>query len=75
MVCCLVGASTHFETKGLGEYISGAIQYEETHFETTPEGTSFVDLLKAEGIIPGIKVDKGQAPIADAAENETSTQV
>ena len=65
-----------FETKGLGEYISGAICFEETLFEKTPEGTPFVDLLKAQNIIPGIKVDKGQAPIDSphAAPGETSTQ-
>ena len=65
-----------FETKGLGEYISGAICFEETLFEKTPDGTPFVDLLKANNIIPGIKVDKGQAPIDShlAAEGETSTQ-
>lgn len=63
-----------FETKGLGEFVSGCILFEETLFEKTPEGVDFVDLLKAENIIPGIKVDKGQAPIMGAAEGETSTQ-
>jgi len=63
-----------FQTKGLGEYCSGAICFEETLFEKTPEGVSFIDLMKAENIIPGIKVDKGQAPIKDAAPGETSTQ-
>jgi len=63
-----------FETKGLGEYISGCICFEETLAEKTPDGTPFVDLLKKEGIVPGIKVDKGQAPIMGAAPGETSTQ-
>eukprot|EP00612_Vaucheria_litorea_P000030 CAMPEP_0171452174 /NCGR_PEP_ID=MMETSP0945-20130129/384_1 /TAXON_ID=109269 /ORGANISM="Vaucheria litorea, Strain CCMP2940" /LENGTH=353 /DNA_ID=CAMNT_0011976781 /DNA_START=65 /DNA_END=1123 /DNA_ORIENTATION=+ len=63
-----------FETKGLGEFISGCICFEETLYEKREDGTSFIDLLKAENIIPGIKVDKGQAPIKDAAPGETSTQ-
>jgi len=63
-----------FETKGLGEYISGAICFEESLYEKTPEGVSFVELLNKEGIVPGIKVDKGQAAIKDAAPGETSTE-
>jgi len=63
-----------FETKGLGEFISGAILFEETLYEKTPEGKPFTELLAAEGIIPGIKVDKGQASIMNAVEGETSTE-
>nr|CEL69323.1 TPA: fructose-1,6-bisphosphate aldolase [Neospora caninum Liverpool] len=48
-----------FSTKGLGQYISGAILFEETLYQKSPSGVPMVDLLKAEGIIPGIKVDKG----------------
>ncbi|OXB70626.1 UNVERIFIED_CONTAM: hypothetical protein H355_012316 [Colinus virginianus] len=48
-----------FSTKGLGQYISGAILFEETLFQKGPSGKSMVDMLHAEGIIPGIKVDKG----------------
>jgi fructose-bisphosphate aldolase, class I len=63
-----------FTTKDIGKSISGAITFEETLFETTEDGkTSFVDLMKAAGIIPGIKVDKGtrHIPFTDA---ETYTQ-
>jgi len=63
-----------FTTKGLGEYCSGCICFDETLRETTADGTSFVQLLKNENIIPGIKLDLGQAPIKDAAPGETSTQ-
>ncbi|GBG34196.1 Fructose-bisphosphate aldolase [Hondaea fermentalgiana] len=63
-----------FETKGLSEYISGAILFEETLFDKTPEGKPLVEILKENDIIPGIKVDKGQASIMNAAEGETSTQ-
>ena len=63
-----------FETKGLGQYISGCILFEETLYEKKEDGTSFVELLSREGILTGIKVDKGQAPIMGAAPNETSTE-
>lgn len=62
-----------FEAKGLGEYCSGCICFEETLFEKTPDGKDFISLLNAEGVIPGIKVDKGQAPLMGTA-GETSTQ-
>lgn len=48
-----------FSTKGLGEYISGAILFEETLYQKGPSGKTMVEMLNAEGIIPGIKVDKG----------------
>lgn len=45
-------------TPGLGEYISGAILFEETLYQSTTKGKKFVDCLKEENIMPGIKVDK-----------------
>jgi|AntAceMinimDraft_5_1070358.scaffolds.fasta_scaffold18877_3 hypothetical protein len=42
----------------LGEHIGGAILFEETLYQSCADGTSFVDALKAQGIYPGIKVDK-----------------
>lgn len=62
-----------FETKGLGEFISGAICFEEALFQTTPEGKKFVDILKEQGIIPGIKVDLGVRPLF-GTDGETVTQ-
>ncbi|OXB70627.1 UNVERIFIED_CONTAM: hypothetical protein H355_012317 [Colinus virginianus] len=52
-----------FTTKGVGQYISGAILFEETLFQNSPSGIPMVELLKKEGIIPGIKVDKGLATL------------
>lgn len=49
---------------GLGEYISGAILFEETLYQSTLDGKKFVDCLKGAGIAPGIKVDKGLVPLA-----------
>lgn len=62
-----------FTTPGLGEYVSGAICYEETLFHKADDGTPFVELMKKQGIIPGIKVDKGVVDIA-GTDGETVTQ-
>ena len=43
---------------GLGQYISGAILFEETLYQSTTDGKKMVDVLKAQNIVPGIKVDK-----------------
>merc|ERR1719506_3046663 len=59
-----------FTTKGLGEYVSGAILFEETLYQNDPNGKPFVDVLKANGIIPGIKVDRGLRPLVGGAEGE-----
>ncbi|HLC19579.1 MAG TPA: class I fructose-bisphosphate aldolase, partial [Candidatus Nanoarchaeia archaeon] len=48
---------------GLGKFISGAILYEETLLQKS-NGFTFVDVLKKQGIIPGIKVDKGTKELA-----------
>lgn len=45
-------------TPGLGAYISGAIMFEETLYQSTTDGKKFVDCLREESIVPGIKVDK-----------------
>lgn len=50
-------------TPGLGQYISGAILFEETLTQKTSSGKSMVDMLTSQGIVPGIKVDKGLAPL------------
>merc|ERR1712216_911531 len=53
-------------TPGLGEYISGAIMFEETLYQSTKDGKPFVDCLKSPNIVPGIKVDKGLVPMANS---------
>jgi len=60
-----------FSAPGLGQYISGAILYEETLYQSHANGTPFVDLLKANGIFPGIKVDTGLQPLPGADAIET----
>jgi fructose-bisphosphate aldolase class I len=46
-------------TPGLGEFISGAILFDETIRQAKKDGTPFVKLLTDAGVIPGIKVDTG----------------
>ncbi len=51
-------------TPGLGDFISGAILFDETMRQQTNAGISFVEALKKAGIIPGIKVDMGAKDMA-----------
>jgi len=60
-----------FTTPDLGNYISGAILFEETLFQNHPDGEPMVKKLEKLGIIPGIKVDKGLRPLAGAHDVET----
>lgn len=60
-------------TPGLGEYISGAILFEETLYQGTRGGKPFVDCLNEQNIVPGIKVDKGLSPLSNA-NNESWCQ-
>ena len=62
-----------FTTEGLAEYISGVILYDETIRQASADGTSFPELLQSRGIIPGIKVDTGAKPLANA-EGEQITE-
>ena len=51
-------------TPNLGDYISGAILFDETLRQSTRAGVPFARLMADNGIIPGIKVDKGPQPLA-----------
>ncbi len=53
-----------FTAKELGSYISGVILYDETLRQKSADGTSFVELLRKHGILPGIKVDAGAKPLS-----------
>ena len=55
------------------QYISGTIMFDETLFQSSRAGVPFVDILKKQGILPGIKVDTGLQPI-DGTDGETATQ-
>eukprot|EP00252_Welwitschia_mirabilis_P003931 TRINITY_DN1400_c0_g1_i1.p1 TRINITY_DN1400_c0_g1~~TRINITY_DN1400_c0_g1_i1.p1 ORF type:complete len:392 (+),score=81.10 TRINITY_DN1400_c0_g1_i1:164-1339(+) len=60
-------------TPGLGEYISGAILFEETLYQSTTDGKKFVNCLREQKIVPGIKVDKGLVPLP-GSNNESWCQ-
>lgn len=62
-----------FETKGAGKHISGVILYDETIRQSSQSGKRFVDLLKEQNIIPGIKVDTGAKALA-GFRGETVTE-
>jgi fructose-bisphosphate aldolase, class I len=53
-----------FTTKGLGQYISGVILFDETIRQKSADGKPFVQLLTEQGILPGIKVDAGAKALA-----------
>ena len=62
-----------FTTEGAEEFISGVILYDETIRQSADDGTPFPELLASRGVIPGIKVDKGAKPLANAP-GETITE-
>ena len=47
--------------------------FEETLFQKARDGTQLVDVLKGQGIVPGIKVDTGLQPLP-GTDGETATQ-
>jgi fructose-bisphosphate aldolase class I len=49
---------------GVGEYLSGVILFEETLDQKTDDGTPLPKAAALQGIVPGIKVDKGKGPLA-----------
>jgi fructose-bisphosphate aldolase class I len=62
-----------FTTDGVEDYISGVILFDETIRQSAADGTPFPKVLEAKGVIPGIKVDKGAKPLANA-DGETITE-
>ena len=55
-----------FRTGGIADYISGVILFDETIRQNSADGTPLVKILSDQGIIPGIKVDKGAKPLVGA---------
>ncbi len=62
-----------FTTDGAAEHISGVILFDETLRQSSADGTPFPAKLAEQGIIPGIKVDKGAKDLANAP-GETVTE-
>jgi fructose-bisphosphate aldolase, class I len=61
-----------FRTPGLNEFISGIILFDETLRQRAADGTPLVEVLRQQGIIPGIKVDKGAKPLAGFPGEKTT---
>lgn len=59
-----------FSTSGLGDFISGVILFEETLGQTSLDNQPMPELLAKQGIVPGIKVDKGKKPLVNAPGDE-----
>jgi fructose-bisphosphate aldolase class I len=53
-----------FSTEGLGRFVSGVILFDETIRQRAEDGTPLPELLRRQGVIPGIKVDGGTRPLA-----------
>jgi fructose-bisphosphate aldolase class I len=51
-------------TPKLSDHISGAILYDETLRQSTKAGVPFTQVMMDNGILPGIKVDRGPQPLA-----------
>src|SRR5256714_9078342 len=62
-----------FTTEGVEEFIGGVILFDETIRQSSADGTPFPKLLESRGVIPGIKVDTGAKPLANAP-SETITE-
>ena len=61
-----------FSARGLGQFVSGVILYDETIRQKAADGTPFVDLLAKNGILPGIKVDTGAKDLAQCPEEKVT---
>jgi len=60
-------------TPGVNQFLAGVILYEETLNQKTKAGVPFPEMLQKQGIIPGIKVDKGLV-ILPNTQQENITQ-
>ena len=62
-------------TDAMKNYVSGVILYDETIRQKAKDGTTLVDVMRAAGSIPGIKVDTGAKPLAGPTSKiETVTE-
>ena len=53
-----------FSTEGAAEHVSGVILFDETLRQSARDGRRLVDVIREQGMIPGIKVDRGAKPLA-----------
>jgi len=55
-----------FTTGGVSEFVAGFILFEETLGQKADDGTPLAEVLVRQGVLPGIKVDKGTTPLPNA---------
>ena len=55
-----------FTTRGVSEFVAGFILFEETLGQKADDGTPLAEVLVRQGVLPGIKVDKGTTPLPNA---------
>jgi len=60
--------------QGLEQYISGVIFHEETLYQKMDDGSTFPAYCARLGIVPGIKTDRGLAPLQHGAPGEQMTE-
>jgi fructose-bisphosphate aldolase class I len=53
-----------FTTEGAAQYVSGVILFDETIRQSASDGRPLPKILESQGVIPGIKVDKGTTKLA-----------
>jgi fructose-bisphosphate aldolase class I len=61
-----------FTTPGLSEFISAVILFEETLAQQSDKGIPLPEVLSQQGIVPGIKVDKGLQALANASGDKVT---
>jgi len=57
---------------GIGQYISGAILFDETLRQRSALGKPFIDVMRDNGILPGIKVDTGTHSLAGSPREKVT---
>lgn len=57
-------------TKGIEDFISGVILFDETARQKLTDRTPFPEYIEGRGIIPGIKVDEGKDPAPGSPEEK-----
>lgn len=56
-----------FTSPDIHQYISGVILFEETLSQASSSGNTLAEVLNQQGILPGIKVDKGLVDLANTS--------
>ncbi len=60
------------KTPELGTYVNGVILFEETFENKDQDGTSIIDLFTRQGILPGIKLDKGLVSLPNTDDEKVT---